>query len=72
MPLSHVSPPSRPRCRRRSPNSRDSDDEVNHIGEDGDDDWIAVGDALKIVRDPSVNTLSPPQVESLIWKRISG
>ncbi|KAG5220678.1 SGT1 protein [Salix suchowensis] len=70
IPLSHISPPSRPRKRRRS---HDSDDEGT-AGIAGNDDggWIAVEDALKLIFDRNVNTLAPPEVERLVWKRISG
>lgn len=72
MPLSHVSPPSRKRSRRRLSTSKNSVDEGDNIGQDNDEDWIAAQDALKLVRDAAVNTRAPLEVEQLVWQRISG
>lgn len=68
IPLSHISPPSRQRRRRRLPGAPDSDDDVDIHHED----FISVQDAIKLVRDPSVETLAPAEVENLVWHRISG
>lgn len=68
MPISHVSPPSRKRQSRKQLGSKDSDDD----GDNNDADWIAVPDALKVVRDTNVDTNAPADLESTIWRRISG
>ncbi|TFK41316.1 SGT1 protein-domain-containing protein [Crucibulum laeve] len=70
VPISHVSPPSRKRQRRKLPGVTESDDEGT--GGDDDDDWITPEDAIRLVRDPSVNTFAPSSVEKLVWARISG
>lgn len=72
IPISHVSPPSRKRRRRRLPGAKESDDEGDGNIEDDDDDFIVVEDALKLVRDASVHTMAPPNVEKTVWQRISG
>ncbi|KAF4623707.1 hypothetical protein D9613_001668 [Agrocybe pediades] len=69
IPLTHISPPSRKRQRRKLPGANDSDNEDLEVGDD--DTFIAVEDAVKIVRDPSVNTLAPAAVERIVWERIS-
>ncbi|KAJ7693701.1 SGT1 protein-domain-containing protein [Mycena rosella] len=68
IPLSHVSPPSRKRQRRKLPGRNDSDDE----GEDDPEDFIAVEDALKLLRDESVDTLASAGVQTAVWARING
>ncbi|PBL00901.1 SGT1-domain-containing protein [Armillaria gallica] len=70
IPLSHVSPPSRWRRRRKISASKDNDEEDYTI-QDEDEDFIAVGDALKLVRDASVDTRTSIAVENLVWDRIS-
>ena len=37
-----------------------------------DDSYIAVDDALPLVRDTTVDSLAPKDVEDATWKRISG
>jgi hypothetical protein len=69
IPLSHSSPPSRKRSRRKMSGSTESDNE----GSDNDDDeFIAPDDAVKLVRGSFVETLAPPLVEKAVWERISG
>lgn len=70
MPLLHVSPPSIKRTR-RSLHKVMVEDEEDDIGREKDDDWVAAQDALKLVRDPTVNTQAPLDVEQLVWQRIS-
>ncbi|KAH7927363.1 SGT1-domain-containing protein [Leucogyrophana mollusca] len=70
VPLSHLSPPSRTRRRRRLPGSKDSDDEGD-IGDDADE-YLASEDALSLVRDATVDTRAPQAVEDIVWQRISG
>jgi hypothetical protein len=69
IPLSHISPESRKKNRRKLPGA-DSDNE----GDAGNDteSFIAIEDAVQLVRDPSVNTFAPSGVEKIIWQRISG
>ncbi|KAJ6604288.1 SGT1 protein-domain-containing protein [Mycena vulgaris] len=68
IPLSHVSPPSRKHQRRKLPGKNDSDDE----GEDDTEDFIAVEDGLKLLRDESVDTLASAAVQKAVWTRING
>ncbi|KAI0757270.1 SGT1-domain-containing protein [Daedaleopsis nitida] len=68
IPLSHVSPPSSKKRRRKYLSNRDSDDE-----EEGDDEeTLTAADAVKLVRDPLMDTTAPDGVEAAVWKRISG
>ncbi|KAK0198551.1 SGT1 protein-domain-containing protein [Armillaria mellea] len=71
IPLSHVSPPSRRRRRRKISASKDNDEEDYVIQDEDEDDFIAVEDALELVRDTAVETRSPIAVENLVWDRIS-
>lgn len=71
VPLSHVSPPSKPRKRPRIPGGREHEDE-DHFAADEEDDYIAIEDALPLVRDASVGSLAPKAVEDIVWQRISG
>ncbi|KAF7339752.1 SGT1-domain-containing protein [Mycena sanguinolenta] len=65
IPISHVSPPSRKRQRRKLPGRTDSDDE-----DEGDqEDFICVEDALTILRDESVDTLASTEVQNAVWAR---
>ena len=66
IPVSHISPPSRTRRRRPTPADQDVDEEVE------DDEFIAAHDALSLLRDPNIVTFAPPEVESIVWQRISG
>jgi len=68
IPIVHVSPKSS--VRRRQELSPDSDGESLKNGEN--DEFIASADALKLVRDPQRDTFAPPDVEKLVWDRISG
>ncbi|KAF8559346.1 SGT1-domain-containing protein [Imleria badia] len=70
IPLSHVSPPSKPRKRPRIP-GREHEDE-DHFAADEEDAYIAIEDALPLVRDASVDTFAPKAVEDTVWQRISG
>ncbi|KAJ7169523.1 SGT1 protein-domain-containing protein [Mycena filopes] len=69
IPLSHVSPPSRKRQRRKLPGKNDSDDEGEN---DDENDFIAVEDSLKILRDPSVDTVASAAVQIAVWARTNG
>ena len=71
VPLSHVSPPSSNKRRRKYINVRDSDDEEND-GAEEQSQFIAATDAIKLVRDPLVDTAAPRNVEDVVWGRISG
>ncbi|KAF8887981.1 SGT1 protein-domain-containing protein [Gymnopilus junonius] len=68
IPLSHNSPPSRQRRRRKLPGAADSDDDA----EVDNEDFIAGEDAIKLVRNSSIDTLAPAEVEKIVWQRISG
>ena len=67
--ISHVSPPSRNPRRRQ--NFDDGDDEDGLMREDELEDYLAVEDAIEILRDPHTDTLAPPAVEKTVWSRIS-
>jgi len=71
IPLSHVSPPSKPRKRPRIPGGRKREDE-DHFAADEENGYIAIDDALPLVRSASVDTLAPKAVEDIVWQRISG
>ncbi|KAJ7102279.1 SGT1 protein-domain-containing protein [Mycena belliarum] len=68
IPLSHVSPPSRKRLRRKLPGKPDSDDE----DEAEPKDFIAIEDALVLLRDETVHTLASAEVQTVVWARING
>ncbi|KAF7306610.1 hypothetical protein MIND_00452400 [Mycena indigotica] len=69
IPLSHISPPSTKRQRRKLPGKSDSDDEGAN---EDDEDFISVADALLVIRSDSSNTLASSDVQSALLKRISG
>ncbi|KAH9922003.1 SGT1 protein-domain-containing protein [Epithele typhae] len=70
VPLSHVSPPSG-KTRRKKYDSREDSDEEN--GVDGkESDSITAADAIRLVRDPLVDTFAPENVQAAVWKRIAG
>ncbi|KAG2077012.1 SGT1-domain-containing protein [Suillus decipiens] len=71
IPLQHISASSKPKRRRVFPGSKDSDDEGGIIGDDLEE-YLAIDDALKLVRDATVETRAPRTVESTIWQRTSG
>lgn len=70
MPLSYVSPQSPRPAKRQRPGRDQSDDEANDLAGD-EDDYISIKDALKAVRDDSVQTRAPSKVEKAVWDRIS-
>ncbi|KAH9947701.1 SGT1-domain-containing protein [Amylocystis lapponica] len=69
VPPSHVSAPSSKPRRHKYYNAQESDDEGDVAD---DEDFLTAEDSLKLVRDPSVDTTAPPDVEKLVWQRISG
>lgn len=71
IPLQHTSAPSKPKRRRRFPGSKDSDDEGDIVGDDLEE-YLAIDDAIKLVRDATVETRAPRTVENTVWQRISG
>lgn len=71
IPLSHVSPPSTARRRRRLPGTHDSDDEGEPSNFD-EDEFLSTPDALKLVWNPNVPTNAPVAVENAVWQRIQG
>ncbi|KAI6153350.1 SGT1 protein-domain-containing protein [Pisolithus tinctorius] len=68
VPLSHVSVPNKSR---RHPVATQQK-ELSAGLEDSDEDYIAIDDALRLVRDACICTLAPKEVEDAVWKRISG
>ncbi|KAK1232082.1 hypothetical protein PQX77_004800 [Marasmius sp. AFHP31] len=62
--LTHVSAPSKVHRKRRV--VQDSDDE----DKDSEDDLV-VEDALKLLRDPIIDTSAPSAVRNIVWQRIS-
>ncbi|RPD81718.1 SGT1-domain-containing protein [Lentinus tigrinus ALCF2SS1-7] len=71
VPLSHVSPPSSKSRRRKYITRGDSDDEDNLENEE-DAEFITATDAVRLVRDPMIDTAAPQNVQDVVWKRISG
>jgi hypothetical protein len=71
IPLQHTSAPSKPKRRRRFPGSKESDDEGDIVGDDLEE-YLATDDAIKLVRDATVETRAPRTVENTVWQRISG
>ncbi|KAI0374444.1 SGT1-domain-containing protein [Pilatotrama ljubarskyi] len=72
IPLSHVSPPSsKTRRRKYLPHQSAGDEEELNENED-EQDFITATDAVKLVRDPLVETTAPEKVEQVVWRRISG
>lgn len=39
--------------------------------DNGDDGYLGIGDALPLLRDPTVDSVAPEEVEVLVWERIS-
>lgn len=71
IPISYTSPSPVPRHRRPLPGgNQDSDDEKDHPN--SGDEYLGPADALRLLRDPSVNTLAPLEVEMRAWERIQG
>lgn len=70
IPLQHISAPSKPKRRRRFPGSQ-SDDEGDIVGDDIEE-YLAIDDALKLVRDATIETRAPRTVENTVWQRTSG
>lgn len=59
-----MSPPFSRRHRVDIPADDDEDIAVKH-------DFLGAADALKLVRDPSTDTLAPARVEQMVWQRIA-
>ncbi|KIJ45573.1 hypothetical protein M422DRAFT_166272 [Sphaerobolus stellatus SS14] len=77
VPLQFVSAPSTKRERRRTHDfGGDSDNEFDESGGadnmDMESDYISYEDAVKIVRNPKVDTLAPKEVEKAAFRRIEG
>ncbi|KAF8898419.1 SGT1 protein-domain-containing protein [Infundibulicybe gibba] len=66
IPISYVSPTSR-RHHRQKPTVIGGEDV-----EDVRDEFISVEDAIRLVRDTSIDTLAPENVEKTVLRRISG
>lgn len=70
MPLSYISPPSSRPAKTQRPGRDQSDDERNDLVKE-DDYYVSVRDALKAVRDGTVQTRALSKVETAVWDRIS-
>ncbi|EGO02725.1 hypothetical protein SERLA73DRAFT_70211 [Serpula lacrymans var. lacrymans S7.3] len=70
IPLSRTSPPHGKRYRRQLPGANHDDDEDGNLDEQ--EDYLAVQDALTLVRDTTADTQAPQSVENIVWQRISG
>ena len=60
---------SRKRRRRPVSNARLIEEELEQLD---DETYLAVHDALKLVRDPVTPTLAPSEMEEIVWQRLSG
>ncbi|KAH8100452.1 SGT1 protein-domain-containing protein [Cristinia sonorae] len=70
IPISHVSAPSSEPPRRRQFKG-DSDDE-DGLDYSDNEDYLSVEDAIKLVRNPNVNTQASREVETAVEKKIYG
>ncbi|KAI6133287.1 SGT1 protein-domain-containing protein [Pisolithus croceorrhizus] len=68
IPLLHVSAPNKPRRHLAVKQQNDFGTAL----EENDEDFIAVDDSLRIVRDACIYTLAPKEVEDTVWRRVSG
>ena len=71
IPIFYTSSPNVPRRRRQLPGTQDSDAEDGGPSQADDDEYLGVADALKILRDPSVDSVATSEVEARMWDRIS-
>ncbi|KAF5356294.1 hypothetical protein D9756_004198 [Leucocoprinus leucothites] len=71
IPLSHISPPSRKRRRRKYADTTEDGEEVNLNLNEDDEEYLASEDGVKLVRDDAENTLAPAKAEATVWQRIS-
>ncbi|KAF9786137.1 SGT1 protein-domain-containing protein, partial [Thelephora terrestris] len=69
IPLSYTSSSSSRPPKRQTPGRNQSDDEGVDFLED--DSYISVKDALKFIRDETVQTRAPSELEDVVWNRIS-
>ncbi|KAI0823078.1 SGT1-domain-containing protein [Trametes gibbosa] len=69
IPLSHVSAPSSKTRRRRQQDTEEREESDEPYDEQ---EFITATDAVKLVRDPLVQTLAPERVEQVAWMRITG
>ncbi|KAI0935983.1 hypothetical protein AcV5_004245 [Taiwanofungus camphoratus] len=58
--------------RHKYPGAKENDDEGDIADRNDDEDFITVQDALKLVRDPLLDTQASEEVERTTWRRISG
>ncbi|KAI0768553.1 SGT1-domain-containing protein [Trametes elegans] len=72
VPLSHVSAPSSKTRRRRYLPHQGDDEEAGLNDAEDEEDFITATDAVKLVRDPLIQTTAPEKVEQTVWQRISG
>lgn len=67
IPLEYVS--SGPAKRRESLKHLEDDSRDAHDDVEG---WMAPEDAIKLVRDMMYDTYAPEEVQSAVWRKISG
>lgn len=70
VPIFYGSSPNIPRVRRHLPGADDDDMEESALSA-ADDDYLGPADAVRLVRDPSVDTIAPDEVEAVVWERLS-
>ncbi|KAJ4476672.1 SGT1 protein-domain-containing protein [Lentinula aciculospora] len=70
--ISHLSPPSRKPRRRQRISGESFGDDGDDLMEEQLEDYLAVEDALKLIKNPNIDTFAPPAVERIISNRISG
>lgn len=70
VPIFYHSLANTPRIRRRLQETEDDNiQDPTAIAED--DDYLGPADALRLVQDPTVDTIAPDEVERAVWRRIS-
>ncbi|KAL4243144.1 Ecd family protein [Abortiporus biennis] len=72
IPLTHVSSVSSKPTRRQYSQTLDSDDEGLSEPDEENEAFLSIQDAIRIVRDPTIDTLAPPEVEHAVNQRIRG
>jgi hypothetical protein len=70
--MGYVSLVGAPRMRRPAPGMGDVNMEFDDpsVGS-RDDEYLGTADALRLLRDPTVDSVAPVEVEALVWERIS-
>jgi len=68
VPIQYISAPNAKREKRRAVHEVDSDNESSD--KDVDSHYISSEEALKLVRNPKIDTLAPKEVEQAALRRI--